>query len=335
MDSSAPQLVITTDYQLALKLFINKDIGKSFPLARKLFEIIFHSYEKGLVEEDLLVKVVTLYLTEVGLLVNATENLNFQLTAADRRILVEQLRLGSLLDSLFRLYRTARQIPPELIYHDFLVKFTCRDSIWPSGYDQMVVLFKKMYSLLDFSEPCDKSLKRWLDLYIFQVLPEAGDFEHAIAVARTNPAVDSVSAVVQLESQQNSRKKEDQEKELRLKEREKAAADRVAADNAKAEKKKQERSLKYMSLKQIKNEHLEGAKKPTESGDVHQTLAMLRARLKLLLNLAAKYIEENSVVVSIVVVVAFISAFYLRRRRVNLREKLVETLRMAFKVTYL
>ena len=104
---------------------------------------------------------------------------------------------------------------------------------------------------------------------------------------------------------------------------------------------KEEADLKYRSLKQIKQEHeKERTLKSNHlslSHDKSNTphINQLSLRAQYVMNLSKSFFMKNYTIILVILAMGFISTKLLRTRRINIKEKLRETLSMAFKVTYL
>lgn len=337
MQSSAPQTVMLTDYKLALKLFMNKDFAQSFAIILRLHDAAYRNYERGLLSEDVFVKIATLYLTEVGLVLNPRESLGlaFALSRLKKRQLAQLLEQSTYLDSLHRIYGSLADVPLELLFQICLVYYTCQKAIRPDEPAFLPNMFRKVYHMIDFqhARTDDRHLKRWVDMFVFNVLPDADDFDTAFALADTNPLLDREKATTKLRELHELKRQEKRLREKSAKESEAREAKRVEAENARKRKEKEEKNLKYMSLKQIQKEHTLEAT-PVPDKPQKATVEYVRARVEHFLELSRNSISKNSPVILLVLVLAFVSTAFLRRRRINLRDKLRETLLMAFKVTY-
>lgn len=341
MESSSPEKVIINDYKLAFKFFVNKDFGKSYAIVLKLHDHAYKNFELGTLSEEYFIKIVTLYLTEVGLLINPRDSSNaYALPRAEKKVLMDNLEQGVYLDNLYKTYGDIAKIPLELLFQVFLVNYTCQNLVGKE-HPPLAKHFRKVYSLLDFqSNVHDKYLKRWVDMYVFNVLPDAEDFTTAFRIAEENPLVDTAKAKVKLDELEQLKKQEKKVREKKAKELQSMEAKRLEHENATKRKAKDESDLKFKSLKQIRQERERDENKrrqdasPT-SASRSFTFDQLKARLEYLINASSKIVQKNSPVILIAIVLTFIVTRFLRTRRINLREKILETLRMAFKVTYL
>lgn len=341
MESSSPEKVIINDYKLALKFFVNKDFGKSFAIIQKLHEWCYKNFELGTLSEEYFIKIVTLYLTEVGLLVNPRDSSNaYVLPRPEKKVLIDNLERGIYLDNLLRTYGDVRKIPLELLFQVFLVNYTCQNVVGKE-HPPSAKNFAKVYSQLDFhSNLHDKYLKRWVDMYVFNVLPDAEDFATALRIAQENPLIDSDKAKVKLEELEELKKQEKKVREKKAREIQSKEAKRLEQENLAKRKAKDESDLKFKSLKQIRQERERDENKRQDVNGAGRTSSnftfdQLKTRLEYLINVSSQVLQKNSPVILVTIVLAFIAARVLRNRRINLREKIQETLKMAFKVTYL
>lgn len=338
-ESSAPQSVILNDYKLAVKFFMNKDFEKSYQIISKLHSVAYRTFAKGAILEDVFVKIVTLYLTELGLLLNSKDG-TFQLPRKEKKELIGKLRLSQFLDSLYEIYGSVAKVPSELLYQVFLVNYLCQNEIKQGDERLLVKQFDNLYSLLDFlGASNDKYLRRLVDMYIFNVFPDADEFSKAKELVDSNPLVDTEKGRNRIKELQEVKKQEKKLRDKQAKEREAQEAQRLADEKAEKKAEQENASLKYKSLKQIKREHesteeLERrSRSPPSSGN--SSIQQLRHRLEYLMRLTRRFCEKNYPVLVIIFIASLIAQRFIRTRRINVFQKLQDTFRMAFKITYL
>lgn len=342
-ESSAPQSVILNDYKLAVKFFMNKDFEKSYQIILKLHNVAYRNFAKGTILEEVFIKIVTLYLTELGLLLNSKDAASsFQLSRKEKKELIGKLRLSSYLDSLHEIYGSVRKVPSELLYQVFLVNYSCQHEIKQNDERFLVKQFDNLYSMLDFhGKADDKYLKRLVDMYIFNVLPDADDFYKAQDLVDSNPLVDTEKGRKRIKELKEVKKQEKKLKDKQAKEREAQEAQRLADEQAKKKAEQENANLKYKSLKQIKREHENSeelerqGRSPPTTGDGKSSIQQLRHRLEYLMRLTQRFCEKNYPVLIVLFIASLIAQRFIRTRRINVLEKLQETFRMAFKITYL
>lgn len=342
MESSSPEKVIINDYKLALKFFVNKDFGKSFAIIQKLHDFCYKNFELGTLGEDYFIKIITLYLTEVGLLVNPKDTGNsYQLSRAERKELTQKLELWTFLDKLYEVYGDIARIPLELLFQVFLVNYTCQNVI-AKDHASLVQRFRKVYTMLDFNtHRNDKYLKRWVDMYIFNVLPDVEDFSTALRIADENPLINTEKAKTKLHELQELKVQERKLREKHAQELQSKEAKRLEQEKLRQRKAKDESDLKFKSLKQIRQEREKDDERrnrdanPVGRSSSNFTIDQIKSRLEYLLQMSSKFVQKNSPVLLVAILLAFIISRVIRTRRINIREKLVETMKMAFKVTYL
>lgn len=337
-ESSTPQKLIVNDYKLALKFFMNKDFGKSFLIISKLHEVCYRNFEKGLLDEEVFIKIVSLYLTEIGLLLNAKEtNSTFQLSRAERKEFLKKLENSTMLDTLYGIYGSIALIPLELLFQIMLVNFTCKNAIKPDDPRHLLKQFEKLYTRLNFTDSSDKYMKRLVDMYVFNVLPEADEFSKAFQVIQDNPFLDYTVALAKLRELEELKRHDKKLRDKQIKQRETNEAKLEEERLARKKEEDERKNLKYMSLKQIRKEHeTDGTSKREKPGSAsNYDIEKLKSKMLYLLQLSKDTFQKNSAFILVVLALAFISTKFLRSRKINIREKLLETLKMAFKVTYL
>ena len=341
LDSSAPESVLLGDYQLALKSFINKDISRSFGTIRKLQPIAYRSFSNGQASESIYTKITNLYLTELGLLLKPGLDENATLCSQDQHELVISLQNEEISKQITELYGSAADAPPALVFQVFLVYYTCQDVLQQQNRNFVLEKFTKLYHSIDFSEKQnDVHLRRWFDMYVLNVLPEAGDFDTAFSIAKTNLTFGGELALIKLKEVQELSLKKRAETEKQSKALKAREAKRLAAESERKKKEAQEKNLKYRTMKQIQagqksEETTRETSSPKSSEKAPLTLERMRERLLYYYTLTKGTLQQNSPVILAAIVLLFVSSKVLRARKINFKQKFKETMQMAFKVTYL
>ncbi|OBA22327.1 hypothetical protein METBIDRAFT_40706 [Metschnikowia bicuspidata var. bicuspidata NRRL YB-4993] len=341
LESSAPEHVMADDYQLALKIFMNKDIVRSFGMVSKLQPAAFRNLDRGLISEELFLKITTLYLTEVGLLLDPQVVPEASLNIQDRQQLVESLQKHVVVDQMAHLYGALADAPLNLLFHIFLLYYTSRDALQAGTDGSVLQQFSDTYHALEFQgRQEDRFLKRWFDMYVLNVLPDAGDFATAFAIAESNTVFGGALAVAKLKEVQRLKTQQEQARKKAQKELHAREARARAAEQEQERIDARERSLKYRSMQQIRAEQ-QSQEPPSSAGGPGDapaaalTLQRIRERLRCYYVLSKNGVKTHSPVLLAVVVLLLICGLLLRRRKINFRQRVKETLRMAFKVTYL
>lgn len=147
----------------------------------------------------------------------------------------------------------------------------------------------------------DKYKQKFIELVVFEILPRYDKYKEAEQLI-TNP-----------NDLQRLRKIQEKQK----------LAEEVERSQKKTPPKEQP-TLKYKSIKEIQNAYnLEEAKKPT----------LPESRLLYIYNLVKNYLRDNYLVVLVLIILGLGARKYLSRA--NLREKIVDTIKMAFKFSYI
>lgn len=339
MESSAPQAIIEDDYRLALKLFMNKDFAKSYDLILRLHNTSQRSLQKGNLDDELFVKINALYLTHLGLLINPSGSAgSFHIPRQEKKDLIKKLEQGAFLLAFADVFGSVAEVPLELLYQICLVRFSCRNELNKHDEHFLCRQFGELYDEIDFNNGDDRYLRRLADMYVFNVLPEVGDFDKAYSILQSNRLLDPEWGTKKLDEIREMKKQEKKAKEKQAKEREQKERKRVEQEIEKNNAAKERSSLKYKSLKQIKKEHdRERSSLPTSEkpDNDNVTLAKLGEKIAYTLNLSKGFFQKNSPVILVAILLAFIVTKFLRTRRINIKERLQDTLRMALKITYL
>lgn len=329
LGSSGPESLLYTEYELALKHFINKDFETSFAMASKVYEATLRSFEKGHVLEKTLVRIASLYLTQIGILLPSDSSILAHVKAD----LISSLQNDELLRKLHDFYGSTARIPHELLYQIFLVYYTCRGLLGESVVGKFKLTYHNLEAeMANLDDENDVYLHKWLDLFILNVLPDSGDFEMAHAIL-DNVFPKNTSSKGKLR-QIESRKVDEAKAASELRDKAaKAEAERLAQRKAHELQQAKEKSLKYMSMKQIRSMH-ESETIEREPPKENQTAALLD-KAKYYYELAKRSLSANSPMILLVLVSLFLANTFLRSRKYNIREKFKETMAMAFKVTYM
>lgn len=338
MDSSSPETILATDYKLAMKSFINKEFQRSFPLISKTCAQALLSFSKGYMSEDLFVKIVILYLTELGLVLTSKDSQLFMLPKRERERLITELKEDQLGNQLEQLFGSISEIPSNLLYQLYLVYYTCTDILCVADSECVLRRFERAYAEIDFAAP-DRFLNRFLDMYLYNVLPGAEKWHTAYSIAEANHAIDTQAAKARLQEIESSSKQEKKAQEQKKRERKQREEKLLEQEKERQKKEREEKSLKYKSLKQIKQEtEMEGTDLYGSSQKQESTVlsvAELKEKLVHFYELTRGNLAKYSPVLAAVLAILLLLLRVVNVRRINLREKIKETLAMAMKVTYM
>lgn len=345
MELSVPQSVINDDYKLSLKHFINKDFYKSYALITKLHDCCYRSFERNIISEQLFIKIVNLYLTQVGMLFYPPEaEKRFQLPVPQKKELTERIRQNEFWNRLEEFYGNANEVPAALLYQVFLLNYACNKETNLTGQEALIDQFNKVYSTINFhvkSEADSEYLKRFSELYIFKALPDIGEFDSALKLLEENPLLDPEQAKERLTNirQAQIQMKDTLKREAEDRARKEKTEQILEAENQ--EKEKKEANLRYRSLKHIKQAREQELVGNNNQQALSHNSATVKAldewilKAKFLLKLSNSFIQKNYLTLLVALVITLISRRFARARNLNLLEKFRETVRMAFKVTYL
>ncbi|RCK58862.1 hypothetical protein Cantr_07140 [Candida viswanathii] len=305
------------NYKLALKHFINKNFPVSFTLISDLFQNAFGEFIKGTISRNLLVKIINLYLLETGVcLKEETGHLGqVQLTAALNAITSNEV--SNRIRGVF-----GNRVPCEVLYNLHLMYVTNKEVLIADKDDYLNQL-RIDYLRVDDG---DKYREKFMELVVFEILPTFDEFGEAEMLISDPTKLTKLAEI-------KKAKQDAQDKErFKALERERAAKERKEKEMALAKEKARQSSLKYKSIKEIqKNYNEESVRKPETSGS-QSTNQQLKNRLLYVYGIVQKYLKENILILLIVAVLAFGSRKYLKG--VNLKDKIIETVQMAFKFSY-
>lgn len=346
--SASTKSLLESDYKLALKFFMNKNFEKSFELTKKLHSHSFKSYVDGVIDEKLFTKIVTLYLTEIGLLLQKGSNVtSHSLGRQEEPIVIKQLQEGKLLKDLLLVYRhDINSVPPVFLFNLFLVYYTNQKAIFKDNSKGLYNKMGEVYNVLNFrrtDETERKFLKQLVDIFVYNVLPDVDEYSMAETIIALNPLyASSIDASNKyLNKIRTTNREEQRTARERLKEQEKLAKLQRDKEQRLEKEARENKDLKYRSLKQIQRENQVNparsiSKSPEASRPSQQEqLARLFSKLSYYLSLTKDYLRENSPIILAVILFLVVSSSFVNYKKINLREKFKETIQMAFKITYM
>lgn len=302
------------NYKLALKQFINKNFPTSFKLIHSLFQTCFQEYSKGTISKNLLIKIINLYLLETGVCLKDNHLNQVQNLAALNSITSNEII--NRLKSIFENY-----IPCEILYNYHLMFITNSDLLINEKYEYLTQLRKDYHHIDDD----DKYKRKFMDLIIFEILPSFDEFEEAERLIEDPIDLKKLKEIKKLKQDLKDKEKfKALEQERLIKQKEEKELE-IAKEKAK------QLNLKYKSIKEIqKNYNDESVRKSTPT--TRDNNQQLKSKLIYLYGIVQKYLKENILILLIVAILAIGSRKYLKG--VNLKDKIIETVQMAFKFTY-
>lgn len=346
--SASTKSILEGDYKLALKFFMNKNFEKSFELTKKLYSHSFRSFIDGVIDEKLFTKIITLYLTEIGLLLQKGANVtSHSLGRQEEPLVLKQLQEEKLLKDLLLVYgNDMNSVPPVFLFNLFLVYYTNQRAIFKDNAKGLYNKMGEIYTLLNFrrtDETETKFLKQFVDIFVYNVLPDVDEYSKAEVIIEQNPLYSSsIEASSRYLNKIRVGKVEEQRKEReKLKEQESRSKLQRDREQRLEKEAKENKDLKYRSLKQIQRENQVHSsanipKSPEPSAPSQQEqLARLLSKVSYNLSITKDYLKENSPIILAVIAVFFVSSRFINYKKINLREKIKETLMMAFKITYM
>lgn len=319
--------LIEDNYKLSLKLFTNKNFENSYSLIKDLYSKSFDELNGGLINEKLFVKIVDLYLVQLGFGLKNSD----MLPDNEKRIIHQTLSEDLIMNDLITIYKSRTKVPYEILYHLCLV-YVLYASLFGKE-DWLLFKFEEIYASIP-SDERGRYLKKITEQYVFEVLPISDKFDLArnIIEQSTNFSGEIGESIEKL-----NRIKENKETEARMaKEKEK---ERLAMEKANKERElekskamEKQNNLKYKSLKEIQNQYAsEVAPEKSITSDSNQ----LKSKVIYLAKLTKHYLKENSFVILIVLLCLFGATKFARLNNIDVKSRLKETILMAFKISYL
>lgn len=307
-------------FNLAVKLFTNKSIDKSFQLISELYFKSFETLNKGLISEDFFISIVSFYLVEIG-----TGLSEKSLNTGDRKHVETIIAKEEILKQLKLVYE---EIPLQIWFNYYLLLITNPKLI--KNEDKFLANAANLYtSTVAVSQ--DPYAKDFVDLYVFEILPRFGRFETAESIIEQNSLFDGSEKE---KLKQIKDKQIEADKEAKKIQNEKAAAEKEAKKREAQKQKDLDAQLNLNLRARREAEKLyDNETVPTTPKADH--IGELQRKIRYLYNISKSFLKENSPVI-VVLLLLFISVSrVLNVRRINVRQKLVDTVKMAFKITYL
>ncbi|KAI3403408.2 hypothetical protein KGF56_003829 [Candida oxycetoniae] len=304
------------NYKLALKQFMGKNFAGSFKLIHELYLDAFSEFKQGTISTNLLVKIINLYLVVVGVCLKDKRLNQVQANVARNSVTSNEVT------NLIRAIWLPNEIPYEITFNFNLMLILNQDLI--NNKDQYLHDLKKSYIDIDES---DKYGKKFLDLVKFEILPQLDQYDEAFRIIGNNLEEKNKLATLKEEKLSNLQKTKNEKLEA-----ERRAKEQKDKEDAVARALAREQNLKYKSIKEIRRSYenernLESGKKTMKPSEQD-----IKQKLMYLLSLVKVYLQKNVLILLVISAIVMSSGRYLRNA--NIRDKLVDTVKMAFKFTY-
>lgn len=296
--------LLEDNYKLALKLFVNRNFEKLYAVARQLYSQVVGEYHRGLVSEKLLVKIVCLYIAELTTISQEDQS-------ATTGVSIEQV-----ISDMERLFGNKRNVPPEILYNYYL-------AVKPNKVALLVILeINLILDTFQWRRDGSKYEKNLAQLYV-DLLAEQERWDEAKSFIAGCPSF-TTTDLDQLEDWRHHKEEERKQTQVQ-KQKQEADQKQKKADQLRAQR---ERQLEFVKL----NEMRTPARPPPEP------VELLRSRLEWVMALSRKYLKENGIILAAVIVLLAISLRFVKLNRQNvnsIKQRVVDTVKMAFKVTYM
>lgn len=309
--------LIEDTYKLALKFFVTKEVQKSWIIISTLYQKAINEFKKGLISQKLLIKVISLYLVEIGINLQKSED----------KLMEKNLKNKTILKNITSIFGTNLETPDEILYSYYLIFVTNPRLIDNLFYSE----FDKLYQNYP-SDSESKFYKKLVDLYVFEILTSGDLFDRAKLVIDSND--------VYLKDRENAKLKLKQietNKDFTRKVKEQEKLDKLKKDQEEQKKKDQlalsqkQKQLDYVKLNELtKNKPRDLPQKSNQS-----QLQLLKTKIQYLLSITGNYLKHSSPLILAILALIFLSTKFVNFKTLNIKEKLKQTVGMAFKVTYL
>ncbi|KAI5965635.1 uncharacterized protein KGF55_000997 [Candida pseudojiufengensis] len=309
---------IENNYKLALKLFINKNFIQSYKLIYQIFQNSFIEYKQGLISQNLLIKIINLYLVIIG--VSLREGHLDQILSNSARNSIRSNEVHNLIGSIWSSY----EIPWEIQYNLQLFYISNQDLI----KDKEMYL-RDINKLIFNIDSSDKYGEKLLNLIKFEIYPQFNEFEKSEQLIGSNE--EELNRLNEIKQQKQTIENELKQK---LIDDEKKSNELKLKKEQDARKLAHEQNLKYKSIKEITNtyNHQNSQPRRIENKEISKQNE-IKSKLIYLLNISKKYLQQNTIILLVLLILIFGSSKFLKG--INIKEKLIDTIKMAFKFTYI
>lgn len=326
------------NYDLALKLFASRNFNRSYEIISQLINEVYAHF--ATVNPQLFVKIVSLYLVEVGTFLGESSSV---MSKEERSWNINVLKSNEMIDRWVQLFGGLDSVPLELLCNYHLV-FRTQQTLLLSDENVKNKYLRelgKLYTVLCNRDDHSHFDDMLLNLYVFEILPSLGEFDLAHNIVLQNGAFSDDIKTYTDKLEQIKKDKALQAKQAK----EKAAQEARAAQEAqKRELEKQaelekEKNLRYRSVRELRKQYAsESGSEYRESSPSSRPsttqIEMLKNRLVYLYGITKTYVKKNYPMLAALLLI-LIGASFLGLKKYKIRENLVETIRMAFKINYL
>ncbi|KAG7193960.1 uncharacterized protein KQ657_005159 [Scheffersomyces spartinae] len=333
--------VAESRYQLALKLFVSRNFDKSFQHIRQLYNDIITTQPLHL-PVALVGNIVKLYLTEIGTIFSRDDA---GMDYGAKKAALASLKNDTLHYQLQDLYehQFEQDIPCDIWYTLLSAEFVLRNQIYSENQDTELV--KKFQSALDtvHSSGQDPTLKKLVDLFVFQVLPAYNMFDRAELIITQHPVYVNKMSESQTKLdriRQNQRAKAEEERKMEV-ERKKLEQEIKAKEILRKKELEKERLQKNRAIKEINDSYMKDSslnnrqQRISSNSSSISLVSKLTSRITYLASVSQEFMKENAIIILATILIAFLASKFINLKKINIREKISETIKMAFKVTYL
>lgn len=335
--SASSKKTVTNNFNLAVKYFMNKNFHKSYEIVSGLYEKCFNQYNTGVIPELLFIKVVNLYIIEAGLILDTSRrDVQVKLPPAEKSQVLKQLAGDGLLDELTAIYGSQVAVPVEILYNLHTTLFINKEVFQIAEAAFLTRIESIVYS--PHEEQDSPFFKKLCDLYVYEVLPSYNKYGESEKFMEQSPLYSSETDFQRLSQiKQDMQKREDEEKRKKQ-ERLNKQRESEKLEQQRLQEQKNDENLTYKTLKQIKKQAASESTPstvPSRPLPAANDLALIKQKLVYQLNLSKNYLLDNYPVILVIVLTFLLGTRFIRSRKINLKEKLVDTMKMALKVTYL
>lgn len=306
-ESVSTSTIIESEYKLSLKFFMNKNFNKAFEIIKLHYQNVFKNFQAEIIDDKLYYKIINLYLTIIGMMLLSNE---FKISKGERVKIINDLKDDVILNNLSKYAED--EIPTETIFNLYLTIYIGLEI--EEAYEK----FMKMYPNLQFN---DLYSQKWVELLVLKILPGMNKIDDGKQIIKEN----------NLDNRLLDRLQEmEKEKDLEFEKQQNLKHQKIRDQKKKESQAKLDKDLKYKSLKQIR-ESSEIIKPEPATKDVETLKDKLLYQMKLTRN----YLQNNSPIVLVMAILLLIIIRILRVKKVSIGQSFKETLKMAFKISYL
>lgn len=306
------------NYRLAQKLFQSRKFQQSLLVSKQVYEEALSSFQNDSQREKTLVKAACLHMIIAGVLakeVNSSSN-----------SVASELKSDFIIADLRKIYGSSPLIPSQIWYHYFLALAGMR--ALEKGNSHFEVL-DRLTIELEERGVTDIHYSKLMNLYVFEVLPSNDCYKKAQGIVRNHRQYqdiidESISRLADVKASKKDVQKNQKDAKRQENAREKTT--QIAGTHGLTPSEKANNLRRVLELISIPSE-INASQEPVEKSqfkEIDRAMYLLKT-----------FLAENGIWAILAVTMALVSRRFLKKANVDIKRKLIETLKTAFQISYI